>query len=192
MESKFDLKQTPAIAAIRLMTLGDIDRIMEIEREAYSNPWPEHCFKGEIMLNMDARYIVAETDGVISGYCGMWIMDAEAHITNVAVAAEHRRRRIADQLLINQMDYALWSNCYSIYLEVRRHNLAAQQLYSRYRFTVARVRERYYNDNDEDAIELRVEKVSDPAFLSNYQRIKNDLLNTLGIEKFPANCNPAR
>lgn len=175
MESRSEEK-TPIAISIRPMSIGDVERVHEIERSAYTSPWPIDCFRGELIINQDARYIVAETDdGEVAGYCGVWLMGGEAHITNVAVAPEFRRMHIADRLLVNQLEFVLSGDSQSIFLEVRRHNIAAQKMYSRFRFTVCRVRERYYNDNDEDALELRVENVSDSAFLDALRRIKESL-----------------
>jgi ribosomal-protein-alanine N-acetyltransferase len=39
-----------------------------------------------------------------------------------------------------------------VYLEVRRSNLAAQELYTKFGFETTGVRPRYYSNNHEDAI----------------------------------------
>ncbi|MFA6451530.1 MAG: ribosomal-protein-alanine N-acetyltransferase, partial [bacterium] len=69
----------------------------------------------------------------------------------------------------------------AMFLEVRRYNIAAQRLYSRYRFMPVRVRERYYQDNCEDAIEMRAECVEDERFIPNFFRYRDELYASLGL-----------
>jgi len=74
--------------AIRRMDEEDLDRIMEIEVESFTTPWPKESFLLEITKNQLARYIVAEVDGLVVGYGGIWLVLDEGHITNIAVAKE--------------------------------------------------------------------------------------------------------
>ncbi len=76
--------------SFRFMTLQDLDRIVEIEQLSFTLPWSRSSFYQELTNNRYARYIVMEHDGQIIGYCGMWLVMDEAHITNIAVLPEFR------------------------------------------------------------------------------------------------------
>lgn len=179
-------KQNPPLPVlIRGMKLPDLEQVYAIEIASYAQPWPMSCFYDELTRNHYARYTVAEHEGQVVGYAGQWIIAGEAHITNVAVDFGFRRHRIAEQLLIDTIDYTLEQRAFAIFLEVRRYNLAAQRLYTRYRFMPFRVRESYYADNREDAIEMRVESTEDERFLSNYRRCRRELFDALGVKQFP-------
>lgn len=72
----------------RSMTLPDIEQVYEIECSCFSQPWSVESLIGEVIRNDAASYVVAEDNGKIVGYAGMWQMFDEAHMTNIAVAAE--------------------------------------------------------------------------------------------------------
>ena len=65
-----------------------------------SQPWSVESLIGEVIRNDAASYVVAEDNGKIVGYAGMWQMFDEAHMTNIAVAAEYRCRGIATNLIL--------------------------------------------------------------------------------------------
>ncbi len=175
---------SPLAVEIREMRLDDLDHVYCIETSAYSNPWPFQSFVDELTRNHWSRYIVAESEGQIRGYAGMWLIAGEAHITNIAVDFSFRRRMVGEQLLLRLIEIALAEECFSMFLEVRRYNLPAQRLYSRYRFKPIRVREKYYQDNLEDAIELRVEDTASSDFADACRARRAALTAALGKEDF--------
>lgn len=137
-------------AVIRTMQRTDIDRVHEIECQCFRTPWSKLSLLGELRNKM-ARYLVAEVDGVVVGYGGMWVVCDEAHVTNIAVVAEHRRNGIARSLMLQLMLHALKRGAQSMTLEVRETNLAAQTLYRQLGFTQNGYRPRYYADTGEGA-----------------------------------------
>ncbi|HOX28170.1 MAG TPA: ribosomal protein S18-alanine N-acetyltransferase [bacterium] len=183
MALRFEKTSDPLPVEIRAMRVGDIDEVFAIETASYTYPWPRQCFLDELMRNNYARYFVALAEGQIVGYAGFWLIAGESHITNIAVDYGFRRRKVAEQLLVFIIEQALANRCESMFLEVRRYNLPAQRLYTRYRFIPIRVREAYYRDNNEDAIELRVENTADPRFLSNFTEHRRSLNRLLYDEE---------
>jgi ribosomal-protein-alanine N-acetyltransferase len=85
-------------------------------------------------------------------YAGFWIEGKEAHIAKVAVHPTHRRRGIASAMLERLVDHARRLGIPKAYLEVRKSNLAAQELYRRLGFRFERLQPRAYPDNGEDAL----------------------------------------
>lgn len=134
--------------AIRRMEERDLDRIMEIEEDAFTTPWPKNSFLLEITSNQLARYIVAELDGVVVGYGGIWIIIDEGHITNIAVESRYRGLGVGKKLVEGLIDICKDSNIKAMTLEVRSSNTSAQNLYRKYGFKDSGVRPNYYVDED--------------------------------------------
>ena len=73
----------------RPMRPDDLDRVMEIEHQAFAIPWTRADMEGELN-NRAARYHVLTEDGAVMAYAGTWFVIDEGHITNIAVAPECR------------------------------------------------------------------------------------------------------
>ncbi|MDF2721459.1 MAG: rimI [Paenibacillus sp.] len=136
----------------RSMRVDDIDTICEIERESFTTPWSPGAFHNELTNNHFAHYLVMELDGEIVGYGGMWLIIDEAHITNIAVRAQYRGRKLGERLLVQLQSTAVFLGAERITLEVRTSNMIAQRLYAKLGFIPAGLRKGYYTDNGEDAI----------------------------------------
>lgn len=67
----------------RKMELDDIAQIVAIEEASFSTPWTVDAFHRELTMNEHAHYVVLEKDGRVIGYCGLWIIIDESHITNI-------------------------------------------------------------------------------------------------------------
>ncbi|WP_336789407.1 ribosomal protein S18-alanine N-acetyltransferase [Paenibacillus sp. MMO-177] len=136
----------------RSMTMADIPFIVAIEHEAFATPWTPDAFKNELTSNMFARYMVMEHDGQIIGYGGMWVIVDEAHVTNIAVRADHRGRGLGERLLSELQRTAAFFGANKMTLEVRVSNEIAQGLYRKLGFKPSGIRPAYYSDNNEDAL----------------------------------------
>jgi ribosomal-protein-alanine N-acetyltransferase len=75
------------------------------------------------------------------------------------VHPEYRRRGIARRLLAETLIAMSEKGARSATLEVRRSNLAAQDLYRKFGFKVVGLRPRYYRDNNEDALLMTLENI---------------------------------
>jgi ribosomal-protein-alanine N-acetyltransferase len=111
----------------------------------------------------------------IAGFSGIWLMAEEAHITNIAVAQEYRRRGIGELLLIATIDLARELKARTMTLEARISNIAAQNLYGKYGFMKMGVRHGYYLDNKEDAIIMSTEDINSPDFREHTQNLRESL-----------------
>jgi len=163
---------------LRKMRQDDLARVMEIERECFSKPWSESAYLTEIS-NRSAHYVVAVSESQVVGYGGMWMIMDEAHITTLAVAPTHRRRRVAEQLLIDLLDEALRRGARRATLEVRQSNHAAQALYRKYGFVPVAIRRGYYTDNHENAVVMWVDNMTAPDFQACYRALKRRLAREL-------------
>ena len=83
----------------RKMALDDIAQIVAIEEASFSTPWTADAFHRELEVNEHAHYVVLEKDGLVIGYCGLWIIIDESHVTNIAILPEYRGQKLGDALL---------------------------------------------------------------------------------------------
>jgi len=135
---------------VRAMRKGDIAAIHEIECLSFRTPWSKMALRSELH-NAVAHYLVLEEDGRVLGYCGMWVMADEAHVTNLAVHPEARGGGLGKLLLRASMEKAVALGATAMTLEVRESNRAAQQLYAGFGFERQGCRKGYYQDTGEDA-----------------------------------------
>ncbi|MGO4890508.1 ribosomal protein S18-alanine N-acetyltransferase [Anaerobacillus sp. MEB173] len=137
--------------SIRLMEEKDIDQILVVEHDAFTTPWSRTAFYNEIVNNQFAHYLVVEIDSEIVGYCGVWVIIDEAHITNIAIHSKFRGKKLGETLLLHAMELARTFGAKKMTLEVRVSNETAQQLYKKLGFEAVGIRKNYYTDNLEDA-----------------------------------------
>lgn len=137
---------------IRKMVIDDIDQVMEVEKNSFTTPWSKEAFSMEITKNILARYLVAELEGKIVGYGGLWLIIDEGHITNIAVDKKYRNRGIGSLILEGLINICREWNTKAMTLEVRKSNEEAKNLYKKYGFIEYGIRPGYYADDKEDAI----------------------------------------
>ena len=131
----------------------DILAIEELEKQCFATPWSYESLKYDIVENNRALYLVAEIEGEIVGYVGIWKIVDEGHITNVAASPEHRRCGIARGILTQLFEICETRHGIEAFtLEVRPSNAPALALYQSFGFEAAGRRKGYYEDNGEDAI----------------------------------------
>ncbi|QED46378.1 ribosomal protein S18-alanine N-acetyltransferase [Cytobacillus dafuensis] len=140
----------------RLLNENDVDEIHEIELASFSMPWTKEAFYNEFTQNKFAVYVGLEDDGKIIGYCGVWIVLDEAHITNVAILPQYRGMKLGEALMRNVMEVAANNGAKTMTLEVRVTNHVAQSLYRKLGFQDGAIRKNYYTDNQEDALVMWV------------------------------------
>lgn len=145
------LGDTMSDATTRPMCLADIDRLVPIELASFSVPWSRNMLEDEL-YNDKAYYLVAEYQGQVAGYAGMWQIFDEGHITNIAVDPAFRRRGIGSLLLDDLIAHARAQGIQALTLEVRVSNAPAISLYESKGFIAEGRRKRYYSDNNEDAL----------------------------------------
>lgn len=136
---------------IRKAACADLEQIHTLENICFDIPWSYEMLYEDICVNKGTVYYVVEDDGKIVGYGGMWIILDEAHITNVCIDPEKRRKGYAMLLMKTLCDKAQSLGADNMTLEVRVSNHDALRLYKKCGFSVHGLRKRYYSNNNEDA-----------------------------------------
>jgi ribosomal-protein-alanine N-acetyltransferase len=142
-----------------------VSQVLAIERASYPRPWTTTVFHDELdqVGTGHRHYLVAKLGRAVVGYAGLMFAADEAHVTNVAVHPDHRRRGIATQLLLELADVAIRRGCVAWTLEVRASSTGAQALYRAFGFAPAGVRAKYY-ENTEDAIVMWCHDIQGSAY----------------------------
>jgi ribosomal-protein-alanine N-acetyltransferase len=139
---------------VREMRQGDVPRVAALERRAYEFPWSAGIFRDCLLAGYAS--IVIECRGEVIGYAILSVAAGEAHLLNLCVAPEARRRGHGRRILALLMQRAAQAGAERIYLEVRPSNAAALALYVQQGFEQVGVRKHYYRARfgSEDAVVL--------------------------------------
>ena len=139
----------------RVRGLEDLDDVLAVEEASFFNPWTRAMFSRELKRPETAHiFVVRGETSAIAGYCLLWIVREELHITNLAVSPAWRRRGAARALLRHVLREGRRLGAQRATLEVRRSNHTALQLYETVGFATSGVRPRYYTQPTEDAVVL--------------------------------------
>jgi len=146
--------------AIRPMEIGDIDEVSLMERLIFPSPWPRQAFVDEIREVPGSFTLVARSGKVLAGYLVAWFVLDEAHLGNIAVNPELRRRGIGTELMKRMISEADTRKVSRITLEVRVSNVGAIRLYRDFGFRAISMRHAYYVDNKEDAFVMLLDRTA--------------------------------
>nr|WP_280233970.1 ribosomal protein S18-alanine N-acetyltransferase [Nocardia cyriacigeorgica] len=145
---------------IELMTVGDIDRCVELEQLLFpeDDPWHAVSFRSELAARHN-RYITArDDDGRMVGYAGIALLgDAEhpeAEVHTIGVDPQCHRGGIGTKLLEALLTEA-GRRGGPVFLEVRTDNAAAIALYAKHGFHIIGLRKNYYHPSGADAYTMR-------------------------------------
>ena len=156
--------------SFRLMTVDDLDVVQELDRQSFTNPWPEGAFKYELFESQNSRCWVAEIkqnqQSMVIGSAVLWIILDEAHIATLAVDPNYRGHGIGKRLLAVALIDAYNVGAKKAFLEARKNNQDALHLYYGFGFNAVGIRPGYYPDNHEDALLLSLDEL-DPSKLEN-------------------------
>lgn len=133
------------------MNENHIPELANLERICFSQPWSEKSLREELD-NRTAHFVVAEFNGVVVGYIGVFVVYESCDISNIAVLPEYRRQGIGRFLLEGACDIAEKCGAESVSLEVRPSNVGALALYKSVGFEEIGLRRNFYRNPTEDGL----------------------------------------
>ena len=138
---------------IRRAGEADCAIIAELEKICFPHdPWSYDSVYSDIVLNDRTVYLVAEDEGEIIAYGGLWKIFDEGHITNIAVVPGRRREHIGEKLVGELIDLTRAEGISNWTLEVRADNDPAIALYEKLGFRSVGLRKGYYEYDGMDAV----------------------------------------
>ena len=144
------------------LTEADLDLVVDIENLVYARPWTKAQFRGEFArsftLALGLKTLPEFSSGlppVLAAYCFFWQLGPEAHLLNLAVRPEYRRRGLARRLMRAMLALGREAGIGTFFLEVRSTNFEAQTLYRSLGFEVTGRRPAYYEDGEDAQLMTR-------------------------------------
>jgi ribosomal-protein-alanine N-acetyltransferase len=134
------------------MTLADLDRVMEVEREVYDFPWTERIFSDCIRVGYLCWLALRGRD--VIGHAIISVTSGESHMLNLSIARAYQRQGYGRQFIEFLVGEARARRAHSMLLEVRPSNTAAINCYNSAGFNEIGSRKDYYPapDGREDAL----------------------------------------
>ncbi|MEI9479572.1 MAG: GNAT family N-acetyltransferase [Deltaproteobacteria bacterium] len=142
---------------IRRFSFADLDRILEIERQAFpKSPYDLATFLNLYWLHPETFWVYVErTHGWEKGQIFAYIVFArDGHIISIAIDPAWRRKGIGKALLERAINHP---RIKKLRAEVRVSNKGAQAFYEEMGFQVVRVVSNYYGDEDALIVEKNVQ-----------------------------------
>lgn len=131
-----------------------IDDLINVERQCFAYHWTREQFA----LGLDKgayRTLGVYSNNNLVGYIAFSLIVDEMEILNLAILPEFRRKGLASILLQQALAVSQENGMRKSFLDVKRSNIAAIELYTKFGYKQVGVRERYYPDTHEDALLFR-------------------------------------
>ena len=145
---------------IRKMSINDFEQVIDIDQKSFSLPWPPRTFQFEITENSASRCWVADLNGKVIAIMVAWLIIDELHIATFATHPEFRNQDVGKKLLLHTLRLARAEGVVRSFLEVRESNDVAINMYKNFGFVEDGVRKEYYKDNNEGAILMSLNDLS--------------------------------
>ena len=136
------------------MEHSHVASIAALEKLCFSDPWSENSIAYELTSRL-SYWLVAVENGEVVGYIGSQSVLGESDMMNVAVHPDHRRKGVAEALVLALAKDLKERDNVCLTLEVRVSNEPAIALYEKLGFTQVGRRPNYYRNPREDALILR-------------------------------------
>jgi [ribosomal protein S18]-alanine N-acetyltransferase len=151
----------PGALRLRRMVAEDVDALIVIERQTDFAPhWSTAdylaLFESEKESSFKRNAIIAELDFDIVGFAIFRLVQDEAELESIVVAADWRGMGLGRLLLAELAHEAKALGASRLELEVRESNAAAIRLYWGAGFQEVSRRRGYYGDPEEDAVLMSV------------------------------------
>lgn len=147
--------------SVAVLGKADIDGVMALERLCFRTHWTREQF----LLGLERRAFRIlgiynpglHERGALIAYAAFSVIAGEMEIMNIAVHPFHRRKGLGARLLASVLDLCRAEGVAEGFLEVRRSNTGAIDLYRKFGFIQLGTRTNYYPDNNEDALLFRLD-----------------------------------
>ena len=140
----------------RNVTEDDIDRIVAIENECFSDAWGRTAFRS-CFESPFYEMVVALIEDEIVGYGIMKCMYEDGELVRIAVTPKCHRRNVAYRMLDWLIKIATHEGVENVFLDVRESNEPAIKLYENMGFEKYEITEGFYNDPKEASIKMKKE-----------------------------------
>lgn len=142
----------PTVYEIHPLTEKHLEEILKLNLRCFKAGENYTKYTFSYLLNEPncLSYRAVTPNGQMVGFVFVITDEAGAgHITTIGVAPEHRRRGLANKLLRHAEESLRKRSVNTIMLEVRVSNIAAQNLYREFNYSIAQRLSKYYNNGED-------------------------------------------
>jgi len=143
---------------IRPLTISQLDECWRLDQRCFvdGEAYSRDTFEYLLTSPESVAYRAVTPDGQMVGFIvGLVEPQHTGHITTLGVAPEHRRRRIAERMLMRVEESFRRRQARTIRLEVRSVNSGAQNLYRSLGYTVTQRLPRYYSNGGDGLLMIK-------------------------------------
>ena len=137
---------------IRPLTDKNLNEVLRLNVRCFRNGenYTKHTFNYLLSEPRTLSYRVVTATAEMVGFVFVLVNeDGSAHLTTIGVAPEHRRRNLAKRLLLHAEKALRQRGVYTIVLEVRVSNIAAQTVYRDVGYSVVQRLAKYYSNGED-------------------------------------------
>lgn len=141
---------------LRFATPADLSALVDIEREAFPDPWSRTMLEAELESPYGFQLVASESeDRPPVAYAVFRTAAEEAELLRLAVLPTVRGRGYGRVLLDRGLERLAWEGIGGCFLEVREDNEHARRLYEQAGFACTGRRRRYYRDGADALVYVR-------------------------------------
>ena len=143
---------------VRPLTVAQLDECWRLDLRCFvdGEAYSRETFEYLLTSPESVSYRAVTTDGTMVGFIvGIVEPDRTGHITTLGVAPEHRRRGIAQRMLLKVEEGFKRRGVRITRLEVRSVNTGAQDLYQKLGFAVTQRLPRYYSNGGDGLLMIK-------------------------------------
>lgn len=143
----------------RPMTQEDLDRVMAIEMQCFTDPWNRGGFESSLTEKAAHLMVLAPGDRpeCVMGYCCLYETLGDGDIVNVAIDPSMRKMGLGHQMIHELIVYGRTLKVERYFLEVRESNTAGIKLYEGLGFKAYGIRKNFYTMPLENAVLMMLE-----------------------------------
>lgn len=155
LKSQPEQKRDALLETVKVVDMQreDLDDVVRIERDAFTDPWDEENFVADIE-NDHVIVLAARSGNNCVGYLSCIALDDYGYVANVAVDSEFRSKGVGKALMDDLRVRLTKRDIHDIVLDVRVSNSRAIMFYERYGFSVITRRKGFYTTPPEDSFTM--------------------------------------
>lgn len=140
---------------LSVLTVGDVEALTQFEKENFNDGWNEQMLYSSFETGRFFGYKLTQNHKIIAFITYSVTLDT-ADVESVVVAKDYRKKGYASLLIESAIKDAQNKGAKRLFLEVRKSNTPAINLYEKFGFKQLFERKKYYGDG-EDALVLQKE-----------------------------------
>jgi ribosomal protein S18 acetylase RimI-like enzyme len=143
---------------VRPLTVAQLDECWRLDQRCFvdGEAYSRETFEYLLTSPESVSYRAVTPEGTMVGFIvGIVEPDATGHITTLGVAPEHRRRGVAQRMLLKVEEGFRRRGVRITRLEVRSVNTGAQDLYAKLGFSVTQRLPRYYSNGGDGLLMIK-------------------------------------